>query len=92
MNHKLLSFVLFLLSIVVFGQQKITVESIYRGAYRTQDMDELHSLKKSNQYTVLNYDQATQSTQVDLYDFASLQKTATIIDSKNHKGMPAIDG
>lgn len=92
MNHKLFSFVLFLLSIVVFGQQKITVESIYRGTYRTQDMDELHSLKKSNQYTVLNYDQATQSTQVDLYDFASLQKTATIIDSKNHQGMPTIDG
>ncbi|MFA9189744.1 S9 family peptidase [Flavobacterium sp. FZUC8N2.13] len=92
MNHKLLSFVLFLLSMVVFAQQKITVESIYRGAFRTQDMDELHSLKKSNQYTVLNFNQAAQSTQIDLYDFASLQKIATIIDSNNHKDMPAIDG
>jgi dipeptidyl-peptidase 4 len=91
MNNKLLSFVFFLLSIVVFGQQKITVESIYRGMYRTQGMDELHSLKKSNQYTVLNYNQATQSTQVDLYDFASLQKAATLIDSKEHQGLPVIE-
>lgn len=91
MNHKFLSFVLFLVSIVVFGQQKITVESIYRGQFRTQDMDELHSLKKSNQYTVLNYNQGTQSSQVDLYDFASLEKTTTLIDSKDHKGMPAIE-
>lgn len=91
MNHKLLPLVLFLFAFTVFGQQKITVESIYRGMYRTQDMDELYSLKKSNQYTVLNYNQATQSTQVDLYDFASLQKTATIIDSKDHTILPAID-
>ncbi|MEL1240858.1 S9 family peptidase [Flavobacterium flavipallidum] len=84
-------FILFFLSGVTFSQQKITVESIYRGAFRAQGMDELHSLKKSNQYTVLNYNQATQSTQIDLYDFATLQKSATIIDSKNHKGLPAID-
>lgn len=91
MNHKLLPLVLFLLTASVFGQQKITVESIYHGMFRTQDMDELHSLKKSNQYTVLNYNQAAQSTQIDLYDFATLQKTTTIIDSKDHKGMPGID-
>ena len=90
MNHKLSSFVFFLLSFVVFGQQKITVESIYRGMYRTQDMYELHSLKNSNQYTVLNYNQAAESTQLDLYDFATLQKTATIIDSKQEK-IPTID-
>lgn len=91
MNYKSLSFVLFLISFVVFGQQKITIESIYSGMYRTQDMDELHSLKKSNQYTVLNYNQATQSSQVDLHDFASLQKTATLIDSKDHQGLPMIE-
>ncbi|OCB71040.1 dipeptidyl-peptidase-4 [Flavobacterium glycines] len=91
MKHKLLPFVLFLLTASIFGQQKISVESIYRGMFRTQDMDELHSLQKSNQYTVLNYNQSAQSTQIDLYDFATLQKTATIIDSKDHKGMPGID-
>nr|WP_288833358.1 S9 family peptidase [uncultured Flavobacterium sp.] len=91
MNYKLLPLVLFLLTLSVSGQQKITVESIYRGMFRTQDMDELHSLKKTNQYTVLNYNQAAQSTHIDLFDFATLQKTATIIDTKDHKDMPTID-
>lgn len=91
MKHKFLSCILFLLGIVAFGQQQISVESIYRGMFRTQDMDELHLLKKSNQYTVLNYNPATQATQVDLYDFANLQKTATLIDAKAHQGMPMMD-
>ncbi len=91
MRSKPYSFVLFLLSIVAFGQQKITVESIYRGMFRAQGMYELQALKNSNQYTVLNHNQTTQSTQVDLYDFSSLEKTATLIDSKSHQGMPAIE-
>ena len=91
MRNKFFSVVLFLLQLAVFGQQKITVDAIYQGMFRTQDMDELHSLKKSNQYTVLNYNQEAKSTQIDLFDFATLQKSATIIDSKNHEGMPAID-
>ncbi|HJS01398.1 MAG TPA: S9 family peptidase [Flavobacterium sp.] len=91
MRNKFFSVVLFLLQLAVFGQQKITVDAIYRGSFRTQDMDELHSLKKTNQYTVLNSNQAAQSVQIDLYDFATLQKIATIIDTKEYAGMPAID-
>ena len=79
------------MSLVVAAQQNITVESIYRGRFRTQDMDELQALKKSNQYTVLNYVSATQSTQIDLYDFANLQKVATLIDTQSHQGMPMVD-
>jgi dipeptidyl-peptidase-4 len=29
--------------------------------------------------------------QIDLYDFASLNKTATLIDTKDHTGLPRID-
>ena len=91
MKYKLYPFVLFFIGVVAFGQQNITVESIYRGRFRTQDMDELQALKKSNQYTVLNYVSATQSTQIDLYDFANLQKVATLIDTQSHQGMPMVD-
>lgn len=91
MKYKFVVLVMLLLSSVVVGQQKITVESIYRGMFRTQDMDELHSLKKSNQYSVLNYNQASQTMQVDLYDFASLEKTATLINTKDFQELPMID-
>jgi dipeptidyl-peptidase-4 len=75
--------VLFLLTLSVMGQQKLSVEEIYSGAFRTQGMDELQSMKNTNQYTVLNFDRATRSMQIDLYDFATLIKVSTLLNSKS---------
>lgn len=68
-----------------FSQQNITVEEIYTGAFRAKNMDELQAMKNTNQYTVLNFDRASRSMQIDLYDFATLNKVATLIDTKNFK-------
>ena len=59
MNTTKVTVVLLFLVATVFGQQKITVENIYTGAFRTKAMDELQSLKNTDQYTVLNVDQAS---------------------------------
>ncbi|WP_298303009.1 S9 family peptidase [Flavobacterium sp.] len=69
----------------VVAQQKISVEEIYTGAFRAKGMDALQSMKITNQYTVLNTDRATKSQQIDLYDFATLKKVSTLIDTKNFK-------
>ena len=82
---------LVLTSLSVVGQQKITVEEIFTGAFRTKGMDELQSMKLTNQYTVLNFDRATNSMQIDLYDFATLKKVTTLIDTKNHEQLQGID-
>jgi len=82
-NHFLAIFLLLCLSAV--SQQKITVEDIYTGAYRAKGMDELQSLKNTNQYTVLNFDRPSKTMQIDLYDFATLKKVSTLIDTKNFK-------
>jgi len=66
------------------AQQKITVEEIYRGEFRTKGMDALQSMKNTNQYTVLNSDRTTRSQQIDLYDFATLKKVSTLLDTKSH--------
>ena len=79
---KLIAFFL-LTAFSLIAQQKITVEEIYTGAFRAKAMDELQSLKNTNQYTVLNSDRATSSQQIDLFDYATLQKVATLIDTKN---------
>ena len=71
------------LHLSVFAQQKITVEDIYTGAFRAKGMDELQALKNTNQYTVLNYDRSTQSMQINLFDFATLQQISTLIDTNN---------
>ena len=75
---------LFLLTgFLSIAQQKISVEEIYTGAFRAKEMDELQSLKNTNQYTVLNGDRATRSQQIDVFDYATLQKVSTLIDTKN---------
>jgi len=88
-NQFIIVFILSCFSIV--AQQKISVEEIYSGAFRTQSMDALQSMKNSNQYTVLNFDRSARSSQIDLYDFATLKKAATLIDTKNYKELQDID-
>lgn len=79
-----LAFVLFLfVCFSVVAQQKLSVEEIYSGAFRPETMDELFAMKNTNQYTVLNFDRASRSSQIDLYDFATLKKVNTIIDTKS---------
>ena len=67
----------------VVGQQKITIDEIYNGTFRTKGMDELQSLKNTNQYTVLNVDRQSRSMSIDLYDFETLKKVSTLLDTKS---------
>lgn len=84
-------FLFLLISLSAAAQQKVTLEEIWGGAFRTQGMDELHALKNTNQYTVLNFDRSSRSMQIDLYDYATLKKVSTLIDTKNHQDLPMID-
>lgn len=85
MNSNRLAALLLFIGFSVFAQQKISVEEIYSGSFRAKAMDELQSLKNTNQYTVLNFDRASRTMQIDLYDFATLKKVATLIDTKDQK-------
>ncbi|CAM3558290.1 S9 family peptidase [Flavobacterium chungbukense] len=87
MNTSKITVILLFLVATVFGQQKITIENIYGGAFRAKGMDELQSLKNTDQYTVLNIDRASRSMQIDLYDFATLKKVSNLIDTKNHAAL-----
>ncbi|WP_264566474.1 S9 family peptidase [Flavobacterium sp. N3904] len=91
MNSSKLTTLLLFLCFTVFGQQKITVDAIFTGAFRPKGMEELQSMKNTNQYTVLNFDRASKSMQIDLYDFATLKKVSTLIDTKDHKELPMIE-
>lgn len=90
MNSIKLATLLLFVCFSISAQQKITVEDIYTGAFRAKGMDKLQSLANTNQYTVLNTDRATRSTTIDLYDFATLKKVSTLIDTKNHSDLPGI--
>jgi dipeptidyl-peptidase-4 len=83
-SKKIIALFLFL-CFTVAGQQKITIDELYNGTFRAQGMDELQSMKNTNQYTVLNADRQSRSIQIDLYDFATLKKVSTLIDTKSHR-------
>ena len=84
--------VLFLFaSLSTIAQQKLTLEEIWGGTFRTKGMTELAALKNTNQYTVLNSDKTSKSSQIDLYDFATLNKVSTLIDTKDFKQLTGID-
>ncbi|MBP9793855.1 MAG: S9 family peptidase [Flavobacterium sp.] len=92
MKNRILSLVcLLVVSLSTFGQQKLTLEEIWGGAFRAKGMDALSALKNTNQYTVLNSDRKNNSAQIDLYDFATLNKVATLVDSKDSKLLEGID-
>ncbi len=66
--------------------QKITVEAIYQGAFRTEGLEALRSMKNGKQYTILNVDNLGNTT-VDKYDYTTLAKVETIVSSADLDGI-----
>lgn len=90
-NFTSLLLLLLTTSISVVAQQKLTLEEIWAGAFRTKGMDELNAMKNTNQYTVLNFDRNSKTMQIDLFDYATLNKVATLIDTKDFAALTSID-
>ena len=70
-------------SITATAQQQITLNDIWGGSFRTEDMTSLNAMKNSNQYTVLDYDYASRTVSINIHDFATLEKNKTLLSSKN---------
>jgi len=86
----LFSFLLFTfaLSITLPAQNKpVALEEIWNGTFRTEGLDALRSLNNGKQYTVLNFDRNTKTSSIDIYDYESLNKVDTVVNSDD---LPAI--
>lgn len=76
--------VCFLVTTTISAQNKtITLEEIWDGAFSTERMDALHPMKNGQQYSVLNVDRENRLTSVDVYDYQTLKKVKTLINSKD---------
>ena len=91
MNSNKFTVLFLFLCFTLFGQQKITIDAVFNDTFRAKGMDKLQSMKNTNQYTVLNFDKVSRSMQIDLYDFSTLKKISTLINTKDHKELPVID-
>jgi dipeptidyl-peptidase-4 len=77
------------ISVSIFAQTKqITLEEIWGNEFRTNSLERLHSMKNGKQYTVLNYDRSRRASTVDVYDYNTSEKVATLINSAD---LPEID-
>lgn len=81
---------LLLTGISATAQKKISQEEIWNGTFRTQGMTSLNAMKNTNAYTVLDYNRADKSFVIDLYDFATLEKTKNILNTKNFSELTEI--
>ena len=62
-------------------KKKITLEEIWGGAFRTEQLDVLRSMKNGEQYTILNFNRGDGTSSLDKYDYATQQKVETIVAS-----------
>ena len=83
-------FVCFFITSFISAQTKeITLEDIWKnGTFRLEYMDALHSMENGQQYSVLNFDRATRSTSIDVYDYKTSKKVSTIVDSQDLNAIP----
>jgi len=64
-------------------EKQVTLEEIWGGEFRGEYMDALHSMKDGEHYSVLDFDRNTRSTSVNKYSYKTLEKTASLVDSKD---------
>ena len=78
------------LTMLTFAQEKkITIEEIYQGAFRTSGLDVLRSMKNGEHYTILNNNSADKSSSIDKYDYKTLEKVGTIVNSAGNIAIPS---
>ena len=69
-------------------KKNITLEDIWSdGTFRTESLNSFHSMDKGDYYTILNFDRESRSTSLDKYNYKTLEKVETIVDSKNLEEM-----
>ncbi len=66
----------------------ITLEDIWsNNTFKTERLNSFHSMNIGDYYTILNTDEESKNTSLDKYDYKTLEKVASIVDSKNLEGI-----
>ena len=82
LNFRLITFFLFITTLVSAQKNEITLEEIWDGTFRQEYLESLQSLKNGQEYVILNYDRSTNSTSIDVYSYKTGEKTRTLLSSE----------
>ncbi|NOY47516.1 MAG: S9 family peptidase, partial [Chlorobi bacterium] len=86
---KLFVSIFFIVTALTSAQNKeITLENIWNGTFRTERMDALHSMKNGQQYSVLDFNRKDRSSSIDVYDYKTLAKIKTLVNSQDITEIP----
>ncbi len=69
------------------AQKTITLEEIWGGAFRTERMQSLQSLKNGVDYVVQEFDRANRNMQVNVYDYATGEAKGSLFESASIEGL-----
>ena len=69
------------------AQKNITLEEIWGGAFRTERMQSLQSLKNGVDYVVQEFDRANRNMQVNIYDYATGEAKGSLFESASIEGL-----
>ncbi|MHA7055874.1 S9 family peptidase [Aquimarina sp. M1] len=72
---------LFISFLSVAQDKAFTLEEIWGGAFRTERLQSLHSMNNGTQYSVLERDNTSGETSIEVYDYATGEKAKTLINS-----------
>ncbi|WP_417885140.1 S9 family peptidase [Zunongwangia sp.] len=76
-------FMLFILmaSAAMAQEKQVTLEEIWSGKFRQQQLQNLQSLNNGKEYVVLHKDRTNGRTRIDVYSYKTGKKTSTLVDS-----------
>jgi len=77
----------------VFAQEKqITLEEIWDGTFSHERLESLESLNNGTEYIVLNQDRKNATSSIDVYDYKSGEKKASLLNSADLEEISKFQG
>ncbi|TNJ44729.1 S9 family peptidase [Tamlana fucoidanivorans] len=82
-------FCAFITSFLCAQTKELTLEDIWKhGTFQQEYLDVLHSMTNGQQYSVLNFDNVSGATSIDIYDYKTTEKVKTLVSSTDLEVLP----
>ncbi|WP_062056730.1 S9 family peptidase [Aquimarina longa] len=79
---KLFFTITFFIAFAVTAQNKtFTLDEIWGGAFRTEGLQSLHSMNNGKEYAVMEMDQASGATNIEVYTYETGEKARTLVST-----------
>ncbi len=88
--RKILFTLLVLPSILIAQKKEITLSEIWKGGFREQYLEAYRPMN-NNYYSLLDYDYTNKSTSIDIYSYETLEKTKTLVSSRELENIAYFD-